>query len=131
MYRGLWPLRSWTIAVLGLAESLGSSGQRLLKLQIDRPLVPRARSCSVGQGTLGLDNFPLEFTVPRRRTLLLDSDGSDGRCARVWLRQSKKQTAMNQPCAALWTLATCVPIRRFLMSQSQTSRRRYLAHQRG
>jgi len=34
------------------------SPERLLKPQIDRPLVLRARSCSVGQGTLGLDNFP-------------------------------------------------------------------------
>jgi len=32
-------------------------------------------SCLVGQGTLGLDNFPLKCTVPRRRTMLLDSDG--------------------------------------------------------
>jgi len=44
-----------------------------------RPLVLRHRFCSVGQGTLGLDNFPPELTIPRIRTLLLDPDGpSDG-----------------------------------------------------
>jgi len=61
---------------------------------LDRPLVPCARSCSVGKGTQGLDNFLPELTIPRRRTLVLGSDGTAGRCARVWSRPSRKQTAL-------------------------------------
>jgi len=36
---------------------------------------------SIEQATLGLANFPHELTVPRRRIMLLNSDGPAKRCA--------------------------------------------------
>jgi len=131
MYRSLCPLRFWTIAVPGIAEPLGISRKRpfeCLNRSSARPfwlvvwfsgtrgfarpsrqvMLSRARHTRFRQ-------LSLQVQGSSSQDSLLDSDGTAGRCARVW--QNLLDLAGRCPLGLSY----------LLMSQSRTSRRSDLA----